>query len=115
MINLSQTAETYKSVIPRRLVLVPGPALPLAREGFIDCNGIGCEINAIRLNIDCNEELFLSCYACRHLLMHVPSCGWKIKRNSREEIAQRREDAREQHAPRIGAGWEALRKMRKAA
>jgi hypothetical protein len=97
------------------LKLVVVAALPIAQEGFIDCSAAGCDVNAVRLNTYCEEELYLNCVACRHLLLHDPRWGWSIKQNSREDIARQREEARERYAPQMGAGWEALRKMRKAA
>src|SRR2546430_12623690 len=97
------------------LKLVAVAALPSRCEGFIDCKEAGCSVNAVRLNTDCDESLYLHCYACKSLLLHDPRRGWNIKPTSREEIARRREDARERHAPQIGAGWQALQKMRKVA
>jgi hypothetical protein len=97
------------------LRLVAVPALPVPHEGFIDCADAGCEVNAVRLSANCDKVLYLHCHACKALLMHDPRRGWHIKQTSREEIARRREDMRERHTPQIGAGWEALRRMRKVA
>src|SRR5215813_11944234 len=97
------------------LKLVAVPALPTPQEGFIDRGAFGCDVNAVRLNINCGEQLYLSCVACRAFLTHDLGDGWIIKETSREDIARQREDARERYAPQIGAVWEALRKMRKVA
>jgi hypothetical protein len=97
------------------LNLIPVSALPTLQAGFIDCGDVGCETNAIRLNTFCKERLYLNCYACRAFLIHDLRYGWIIKESSREDIARQREEARERYAPQMGAGWEALRKMRKAA
>lgn len=97
------------------LKLVAVPALPTPQEGFIDRGAFGCDVNAVRLNINCGEQLYLSCVACRAFLIHDLGDGWIIKETSREDIARQREDARERYAPQIGAVWEALRKMRKVA
>ena len=99
-----------------RLKLVSVPSLPTSRAGFIDCaDAVGCGIGAPRLNTNCEEEVYVSCSACRHLLMHHPGRGWHLKENSREEISERREEARERNRPEIGLAWQALRKMRKVA
>jgi hypothetical protein len=95
--------------------LVAVPALPSPREGFIECGEAGCPVNGVRLNINCDELLFLNCYACRNLLIHNPRYGWSVKENSRAEIAQRQQEARERNTPQIGAGWRALQKMQKVA
>ena len=97
------------------LKLVSVPTLPSPWAGFINCGDVGCETNAIRLNTFCEERLYLNCYACRAFLIHDLRDGWIIKESSREDIARQREEARERYALRIGAGWEALRKMRNAA
>jgi hypothetical protein len=81
-----------------RLTLAPVAALPTPREGFIDCGTLGCEANALRLSTDCRAALYLPCYGCRNLLIHAPLRGWSIKKNSREEVACRREDARAERA-----------------
>ncbi|HKA52228.1 MAG TPA: hypothetical protein VKJ47_01065 [Candidatus Binatia bacterium] len=98
-----------------KLTLVPVAALPTPREGFIDCADIGCAVNALRLSTDCDEQLYLHCFACRHLLTFDLLRGWRLKQNSRAEIARRREGAREQYAPQIGGGWQELKRMRKVA
>jgi len=98
-----------------RLRLVSVAALPTPRAGFIDCGAAGCEVNAVRLNTDRNERLYLHCFLCKDLLVHDPARGWRLKQGSREQIALQREEAREKYAPQIGAGWEALRKIRKVA
>ena len=97
------------------LRLVTVDALPVSQAGFIDCADVGCEVSGVRLNTGRGEQLCLNCYACRNLLLHDPLRGWRLKLNSRADIAQRREEARERHAPQIGEGWEALRKMRRVA
>jgi hypothetical protein len=97
------------------LRLVAVPSLPTFHRDFIDCSEIGCAANGVRLNTDCDERLYLNCYAYRAMLIHDPDHGWTIKPSSREEIASRCQEAREENAPQVGAVWEQLRKMRKAA
>jgi len=97
------------------LKLVAVSALPSPREGFMPCREAGCGVNGARLNTHCDELLFLNCPACRNLLIHNPRCGWSVKENSREEIARRREEARDKYTPQIGSGWQALQKMRRKA
>ena|SRR5215510_3365059 len=96
--------------------LVPVAALPVPRPGFVDCaelvdGGVG----AVRLNTECEEELYRSCPGCRHLLMHHCGRGWHLKGNSREDVAERREEARDKQRVKIGPAWRALKKMRKQA
>ena len=97
------------------LNLIPVSALPTPQEGFINCGAFGCDVNAVRLSTLCEKRLYLNCYACRAFLIHDLRYGWIIKESSREDIARQREEARERYAPQIGAGWKALRKMRKVA
>lgn len=97
------------------LMLVPVPSLPTPRVRFIDCSALGCKTNALRFNTLCDERLYLSCFACRALLICDPRYGWIIKESSREDIARRREEAREDHAPHVGAVWAELKRMRRAA
>ena len=97
------------------ITLIPVDVLPTPHDGFIDCREIGCTIDAVRLNMCFRGSIYLNCLACRNLLSHEPGRGWRIKLNSREDILRRRDEAREKHAPKIGAVWEALRKMNKAA
>jgi hypothetical protein len=97
------------------LKLVPVASLPTPRAGFIDCRALGCETNAVCLNTFCDERLYLSCIACRAFLICDLRYGWTIKEASREEIARKREEAREDNAPRVGAVWAELKRMRRAA
>src|SRR5262245_36721436 len=97
------------------LALVSVDSLPFPREEFFDCSAIGCDVNAMRLNANCARWVRLNCFACRHQLACDPREGWFLELNSREDIARRRQEAREENAPRVGAGWEALRKMQKKA
>jgi hypothetical protein len=115
-ITMTDESRARKTGAPPRLVPVPVSSLPVEQDGCRDCGElVDCGLNAVRLHTDCDEELSVHCYGCRHLLIHDPRYGWTLKRNSREEIAQRRQEVREQHAPEIGPGWQVLLKMRKAA
>src|SRR5262245_5118227 len=98
------------------LKLISVASLPVVRPGFVDCATlVKCGVGALRLNTGCDEELYIPCPGCRHLLMHHPGRGWHLKINSREDVAERREEAKAKNQVEVGPAWQALKKMPKHA